>query len=207
MIGFLRGRIVIKQPPGLTLDVNGVGYELEASMNTFYQLPGTGEEVDLLTHLIVREDAHALYGFGTEDERYLFRALIRVNGVGAKMALAILSGISTMEFRHCIETGDATRLTRLPGVGNKTAQRLIVEMRDRLENGPVGNQPGETGNQPGEHRPGPVSKPVEPVRDAVSALISLGYKPQEASRLVHGVAAEGMDSEAMIRAALKAALT
>ena len=138
MIGFLRGRIVIKQPPGLTLDVNGVGYELQASMNTFYQLPGAGEEVELLTHLIVREDAHSLYGFGTEDERYLFRALIRVNGVGAKMALAILSGISTMEFRHCIETGDATRLTRLPGVGNKTAQRLIVEMRDRLGSGQEG---------------------------------------------------------------------
>ncbi len=200
MIGFLRGRIVIKQPPGLTLDVNGVGYELQASMNTFYQLPGAGEEVQLLTHLIVRDDAHSLYGFGTEDERYLFRALIRVNGVGAKMALAILSGISTMEFRHCIETGDATRLTRLPGVGNKTAQRLIVEMRDRLQSGQAGNQgvtpPAESG-----------SKPVEPVSEAVSAMISLGYRPQEASRLVHGVAADGMDSEAMIRAALKAALT
>ena len=200
MIGFLRGRIVIKQPPGLTLDVNGVGYELEASMNTFYQLPGTGEEVDLLTHLIVREDAHALYGFGTEDERYLFRALIRVNGVGAKMALAILSGISTMEFRHCIETGDATRLTRLPGVGNKTAQRLIVEMRDRLQSGPAASQAGAPPAEPG-------AKPVDPVSEAVSAMISLGYRPQEASRLVHGVAADGMDSEAMIRAALKAALT
>lgn len=200
MIGFLRGRIVIKQPPGLTLDVNGVGYELEASMNTFYRLPGAGEEVELLTHLIVREDAHALYGFSTEDERYLFRALIRVNGVGAKMALAILSGIGTMEFRHCIETGDTTRLTRLPGVGNKTAQRLIVEMRDRLEG-------GQAGNQAGERRAGPGSKPVEPVSEAVSAMISLGYRPQEASRLVHGVVADGMDSEALIRAALKAALT
>ena len=200
MIGFLHGRIVIKQPPGLTLDVNGVGYELEASMNTFYQLPGAGEEVKLLTHLIVREDAHALYGFSTEDERHLFRALIRVNGVGAKMALAILSGISTMEFRHCIETGDTTRLTRLPGVGNKTAQRLIVEMRDRLDS-------GQTGNQAGEHRAGPGSKPIEPVSEAVSAMISLGYRPQEASRLVHGVVADGMDSEALIRAALKAALT
>lgn len=200
MIGLLRGRIVIKQPPGLTLDVNGVGYELEASMNTFYQLPGTGEEVELLTHLIVREDAHALYGFSTEEERYLFRALIRVNGVGAKMALAILSGISTMEFRHCIETGDTTRLTRLPGVGNKTAQRLIVEMRDRLAR-------EQAGNRDGGHRPEPGSRPVEPVSEAVSAMISLGYRPQEASRLVHGVVADGMDSEALIRAALKAALT
>ena len=207
MIGFLRGRIVVKQPPGMTLDVNGVGYELEASMNTFYQLPGAGEEVEILTHLIVREDAHALYGFSTEDERYLFRALIRISGVGAKMALAILSGISTMEFRHCIETGDATRLTRLPGVGNKTAQRLIVEMRDRLQSGPAGHPAGETGNRPGGSANQPGAKPVEPVGDAVSALISLGYRPQEASRLVHGVAADGMDSEALIRAALKAALT
>ena len=200
MIGFLRGRIVRKQPPGLTLDVNGVGYEMDASMNTFYQLPDAGDEAELLTHLVVREDAHALYGFITEDERYLFRALIRVNGVGAKMALAILSGISTMEFRHCIETGDATRLTRLPGVGNKTAQRLIVEMRDRLAS-------GQAGNLAAEHRAEPGSRPVEPVGEAVSAMISLGYRPQEASRLVHGVAADGMDSEALIRAALKAALT
>ena len=200
MIGFLRGRIVIKQPPGLTLDVNGVGYELEASMNTFYQLPGAGEEVELLTHLIVREDAHALYAFGTEDERYLFRALIRVNGVGAKMALAILSGISTMEFRHCIETGDATRLTRLPGVGNKTAQRLIVEMRDRLGGGQAGDSAGGPPTQAG-------TRPVDPVSEAVSAMISLGYRPQEASRLVHAVASDGMDSESLIRAALKGALT
>ena len=200
MIGFLRGRIVIKQPPGLTLDVNGVGYELQASMNTFYQLPGAGEEVELLTHLIVREDAHSLYGFGTEDERYLFRALIRVNGVGAKMALAILSGISTMEFRHCIETGDATRLTRLPGVGNKTAQRLIVEMRDRLGSGQAGDSVGAPRTETG-------TRPADPVSEAVSAMISLGYRPQEASRLVHGVATDDMGGEALIRAALKAALT
>lgn len=200
MIGFLRGRIAIKQPPGLTLDVNGVGYEMEASMNTFYQLPDAGEQAELLTHLVVREDAHALYGFSTEDERYLFRALIRVNGVGAKMALAILSGISTVEFRHCIATGDTTRLTRLPGVGNKTAQRLVVEMRDRLDGGPDATPADEARAESG-------ARPVNPVSEAVSAMISLGYKPQEASRLVHGVAAEDMDSEAMIRAALKAALT
>ena len=200
MIGFLRGRVVIKQPPGLTLDVNGVGYELEASMNTFYQLPGTGEEVELLTHLVVREDAHTLYGFSTEDERYLFRALIRVNGVGAKMALAILSGISLMEFRHCIEAGDATRLTRLPGVGNKTAQRLIVEMRDRLDSGQTVDSAGGRQAERG-------TKPADPVAEAVSAMISLGYRPQEASRLVHAVAVDGMDSESLIRAALKGALT
>ena len=200
MIGFLRGRIVKKQAPVLVLDVHGVGYELDASMNTFYQLPGTGEEVELLTHLVVREDAHTLYGFGTEDERYVFRALIRVNGVGAKMALGILSGISTMEFRHCIETGDTTRLTRVPGVGTKTAQRLIVEMRDRLGD-------WQAGNQADKDRPAPRARTAVPVNDAINAMISLGYRPQEASRLVHGVAADGMDSEDLIRAALQAALT
>ena len=200
MIGFLRGRIVTKQAPVLVLDVHGVGYELDASMNTFYQLPGTGEEVELLTHLVVREDAHTLYGFGTEDERYVFRALIRVNGVGAKMALGILSGISTMEFRHCIETGDTTRLTRVPGVGTKTAQRLIVEMRDRLGD-------WQAGNHADKDRPAPRAGTAEPVNEAINAMISLGYRPQEASRLVHGAATDDMDSEDLIRAALKAALT
>ena len=200
MIGFLRGRIVKKQAPVLVLDVHGVGYELDASMNTFYQLPGTGEEVELLTHLVVREDAHTLYGFGTEDERYVFRALIRVNGVGAKMALGILSGISTLEFRHCIEAGDTTRLTRVPGVGTKTAQRLIVEMRDRLGD-------WQAGNQADKDRPAPRARAAEPVNEAINAMISLGYRPQEASRLVHGAATDDMNSEDLIRAALKAALT
>lgn len=198
MIGFLRGRIVKKQPPGLLLDVNGVGYELEASMNTFYQLPDAGEEVELLTHLSVREDSHTLYGFGGEDERNLFRALIKVNGIGAKMALAILSGISAAEFGQCIETGDDTRLQRLPGVGKKTAQRLIVEMRDRLD--------GWAAAPPDQHVAGPGSHAANPVNDAVSAMIALGYRPPEASRLVHAVAADDMDSEAVIRAALKAAM-
>ena len=181
MIGFLRGRIIKKQPPGLTLDVQGVGYELEASMNTFYLLPETGEEVELLTHLIVREDAHLLYGFVTEDERYVFRTLIRVSGVGAKMALAILSGIGAVEFKQCIEAGDAERLTRLPGVGNKTAERLIVEMRDRLRD-------WQGTSLTGKDRADPRARAVEPVNEAISALITLGYRPQEASRLVHGVA-------------------
>ena len=200
MIGLLRGRIVKKQPPGLLLDVQGVGYELEASMNTFYQLPDAGEEVELLTHLSVREDSHTLYGFGSDEERSLFRALIKVSGVGAKMALAILSGISAAEFGHCIETGDATRLQRLPGVGKKTAQRLIVEMRDRLGD-------WHSGGLPDKERAGARPGAADPANEAVSAMISLGYRPQEASRLVHAVAADGMDSEALIRAALKAALT
>lgn len=200
MIGFLRGRIVKKQPPGLILDVKGVGYELEASMNTFYQLPDSGEEVELLTHLAVREDAHTLYGFGSDDERNLFRALIKVNGVGAKMALAILSGINAAEFGQCIETGDAARLQRLPGVGKKTAQRLIVEMRDRLDDW----HSADLANQERARHP---RDAADPVNEAVSALISLGYRPQEASRLVHAAATDDMDSETLIRAALKSAMT
>ena len=201
MIGFLRGRIVKKQPPGLLLDVNGVGYELEASMNTFYQLPDPGEDAELLTHLSVREDSYILYGFGSEDERNLFRALIKVNGVGARMALAILSGINATEFGQCIEAGDAARLQRVPGVGRKTAQRLIVEMHDRLEGWSAGGQP------PGKVGAGPRSSAADPVNEAVSAMISLGFKPQEASRLVRTVAADDVDRETLIRAALKAAVT
>ena len=199
MIGFLRGRIMQKQPPGLTLDVQGVGYELEASMNTFYSLPETGEEIQLLTHLIVREDAHLLFGFADEDERHVFRALIRVSGVGAKMALTILSGIEAGDFRQCIEAGDAERLTRLPGVGKKTAERLIVEMRDRLKD-------WQGASATGGDRVNRSLKAADPVNEALSALIALGYKPQEASRLVHAVAADDMDSETLIRAALRASV-
>ena len=199
MIGFLRGRIMQKQPPGLTLDVQGVGYELEASMNTFYSLPETGEEIQLLTHLIVREDAHLLFGFADEDERQVFRALIRVSGVGAKMALTILSGIEAGDFRQCIEAGDAERLTRLPGVGKKTAERLIVEMRDRLKD-------WQGASATGGDRVNRSLKAADPVNEALSALIALGYKPQEASRLVHAVATDDMDSETLIRAALRASV-
>ncbi len=199
MIGYLRGRIIKKQPPGLTLDVQGVGYELDASMNTFYLLPDTGEEVELLTHLIVREDAHSLYGFVTEDERYVFRTLIKVSGVGAKMALAILSGIGAGEFKQCIEVGDVEHLIRLPGVGKKTAERLIVEMRDRLKD-------WQGTDLPGKDRAEPQARAADPINEAVNALITLGYKPQEASRLVHGVAGDDADSETLIRAALKASV-
>ena len=128
MIGFLRGRIISKQPPLLLVDVRGVGYELEAPMTTFYALPEVGNEVELLTHLVVRDDAHLLFGFASEAERGLFRALIKVNGVGARLALTILSGIEAAEFARCIQNNDAARLTALPGVGKKTAERLIVEM-------------------------------------------------------------------------------
>jgi len=132
MIGFLRGRIVSKSPPQLTVDVGGVGYELEVPMSTFFLLPAVGEEVRLLTHLVVREDAHVLYGFATEDERRLFRSLLKVSGVGPKIALALLSGMSVEAFALCVQKQDVGALTRVPGIGRKTAERLLVEMRDRL---------------------------------------------------------------------------
>ena len=194
MIGFLRGVIVKKQPPLLLLDVQGVGYEVEAPMTTFYALPDKDAEVEIFTHLVVRDDAHLLFGFATENERHLFRTLIKVNGVGAKMALTILSGIEADEFASCIQNNDAARLTKLPGVGKKTAERLIVEMRDRLEGLPM------TPISSGSNIP---DIDNDPVNEAVSALIGLGYKPPEASRYVLAVANEGMNSEELIREALK----
>ena len=195
MIGLLRGRVISRHPPFLLLDVNGVGYEVEAPMSTFYDLPADDAPVTLFTHLAVREDAHILYGFGRETERTLFRSLLKVSGVGGKMALAILSGMSGEEFARCIEAGDAAALTRLPGVGKKTAERLIVEMRDRLE------APGAPALAAAPRAAVPVSADGE----AVSALIALGYKPPEASKMVRAVAAAGMDTEALIRSALQAA--
>ncbi len=199
MIGFLKGRILHKQPPHLAIDVSGVGYEIEATMGTFYQLPDVGEEVQIFTHLVVREDAQLLFGFASQTERSLFRTLIKVNGVGAKMALTILSGIEADEFTRCIMDSNADRLVKLPGVGKKTAERLIVEMRDRLKDWELGE--GHTQSTAGKDRPS-----QSQLDEAISALISLGYKPQEASRFVHAVASEEMDSEAIIREALKASV-
>lgn len=196
MIGALRGRLVRKAPPLLVIDVQGVGYEVEAPMSTFYQLPESGQEIHLYTHLVVRDDAHLLFGFASERERQLFRTLIRVNGVGPRMALTILSGIEADDFARCIRDGDAARLTRLPGVGKKTAERLIMEMRDRLAEVEQHAVP-PPGNSP---------RAVDDTEDAVSALIALGYKPQEASRHVHAVVRDGMSSEELIREALKASL-
>lgn len=200
MIGRITGTLVEKQPPHLLVDVNGVGYDVEAPMSTFYQLPAVGEQVTLHTHLIVREDAHLLCGFATQAERQLFRHLIKVNGVGAKLALTILSGISANEFARSVHEKDTVTLTRLPGVGKKTAERLIIEMRDRLE------------DIPGEFLPSAMGNAVEApagtaARDALSALVALGYKPQEASRLLQHVDTEGLESEAIIKLALKAAVT
>ncbi len=201
MIGRLRGTLAEKQPPLLLVDVNGIGYEVEAPMSTFYQLPALGETVVLHTHLVVREDAHLLFGFASESERRLFRTLIKVNGVGAKLALTILSGISADEFARSVQDNDTASLVRLPGVGKKTAERLIVEMRDRLadwEGGVV-----LPGSAPTQAAAAPVA---DEARDALSALVSLGYKPPEASRLVSKVETEGLSSEEIIRAALKQAV-
>jgi len=198
VIGRLRGTLVSKQPPWLLVDVNGVGYEVEAPMSTFYDLPMAGEEVILHTHLAVREDAHTLYGFGSEQERTLFRRLIKVNGVGAKLALALLSGMSAAEFARCVEEDDVAALTRLPGIGKKTAERLIVEMRDKL-----GDTEAAVKLPGGKAAPAAAANPVE---DAVSALVALGYKPNEASRMVRNVESDGLPSEEIIRLALQAAV-
>ena len=194
MIGFLRGRIVNKQPPVLLLDVGGVGYEVEAPMSTFYELPDIGAEVTLHTHLVVREDAHLLFAFGSESERWLFRQLIKVSGVGARMALTILSGASVEQFARAVQDGDAASLTRLPGIGKKTAERLVVEMRDRLK---------DTVTNSGA----PVSlgkAPSSPVDEAFDALVALGYKPPEATRMIKDIDADGLAAEEIIRRALQA---
>lgn len=197
MIGRLRGRILSKQPPFLVLDVHGVGYEIEAPMSTFYLLPAGDEEIELHTHLAVREDAHVLYGFAREADRTLFRALLKISGVGGKMALGVLSGMTAEEFGQAVQAGDLAALTRLPGVGKKTAERLVVEMRDKLDS-LVGDLPAAAAS----------GKVVEPTpkgadEDAVSALIALGYRAPEASRMVRKVYRDDMDTEAVIRAALK----
>lgn len=200
MIGRLRGTLAGKQAPSLLLDVNGVGYEIEAPMSTFYDLPAVGAQVTLYTHLVVREDAHLLFGFATDGERRMFRGLIRISGVGAKLALAILSSVSAQEFARCVLDGDAAALTRVPGVGKKTAERLIIEMRDRLADWQsAAATPAAAGG--GSQAPG---ANIE-VSDAVNALVALGYKPPEASRMVRGVDSAGLASEEIIRRALQAA--
>src|SRR5215475_3269051 len=193
MIGSLRGRIVSKSPPQLTVEVGGLGYELEAPMSTFFKLPPVGEEVHLLTHLVVREDAHVLYGFGTEEERRLFRTLIRVSGVGPKIALALLSGLSVTAFAECVVREDVSALTRVPGVGRKTAERLIVEMRDRLAAPEtVAGAPVPAAGSSAES-------------EAYGALVALGYRPAEATRLLKAVGPGTHSTEELIRRALQSA--
>ncbi len=201
MIGRLRGLLVHKQPPQLLVEAGGVGYELEASLATFAQLPPTGSEIVLYTHLAVRDDAHLLYGFVTQSERALFRHLIRVNGVGAKLALLILSGMDTDTFTRCVSEGDSATLTRLPGIGRKTAERLIVEMRDRLKELAPGSFKPAVGGTPTS---GSVSEPAE---DAIAALVALGYKTADAGRMIKAVKQpDGLSSEQLIRRALQTAV-
>ena len=200
MIGRLRGLLAWKQPPYLLIDAHGVGYELEASLTTFQTLPEIGAEVTLLTHLAVREDAHTLYGFASPAERSLFRNLIRVTGIGPRLALLILSGMSVELFGRCVRENDTTSLTRLPGIGKKTAERLIIELRDRI--GELGLDPTAV-VLPGGRA---VTPAINPVDDAISALVALGYKLPEASRMVQTLDTAGLTSEAIIRLALQASV-
>ena len=194
MIGSVRGRLVAKAPPQLMVEAGGLGYELEAPMSTFFLLPAVGEEVRLLTHLVVREDAHILYAFGTEDERRLFRSLIKVSGVGPKIALALLSGISVDAFAACIQNQDIAALTRVPGIGRKTAERLVVEMRDRLgkPDAALSTEAGALG--------------ASPEAEAFGALVALGYRPAEATRLLKAAGPGTHSTEELIRRALQGAV-
>jgi len=197
VIGRLSGQLLEKQPPELLIDVNGVGYEVSAPMSTFYALPDVGEKVIIHTHMVVREDAQLLYGFSTQSERTLFRILIKINGVGPKLALTILSGITADEFIRCIHDNDAAALVRLPGIGKKTAERLIVELRDKVG---AEAESSDTSSSPGLMS---VSSVKSPIADAVSALVALGYKPNDASKMVRSIETEGMNTEEIIRQALQ----
>lgn len=199
MIGWLRGTLLEKRPGAALVNVNGIGYEVEIPYTTYYQLPDIGRETTLYTHFAVREDAHALYGFSQKRDRELFRQLIKVSGVGPKLALAILSGLDVEHFVRCIELDDVNALVKLPGVGKKTAERLIIEMRDRirqLETPVLTSLSSEAL---------PLMKAVaEDVRgEAESALIALGYKPAEVTRMISKVFSDGMTSEQIIRQALR----
>ncbi len=193
MIGFLRGKIALKAPPLLVLDVNGVGYEIEAPMTVFYNLPEIGAEITLQTHLVIREDAHNLFGFSTETDKAMFKTLIKISGVGAKLALVILSGPSAEQFQVCVQNNDTAALVKLPGVGKKTAERLVMELRDKL---PKIENTAEISN---------VENFGNARAEAISALCSLGYKPLDASRMVSAIQPEGKSCEVIIRLALQSA--
>ncbi|HSR64145.1 MAG TPA: Holliday junction branch migration protein RuvA [Xanthomonadaceae bacterium] len=196
MIGRLKGILVHKQPPWLVVDVHGVGYELEAPMSTFYDLPDVGREVALFTHYAQKEDSVSLYGFLREAERRLFRDVQKVSGIGAKIALAVLSGVSVEEFARLVQAGDVTALTRIPGIGKKTAERMVVELRDRAAD-LAGSALGA---------PGGIGAAADPQSEAAIALQQLGYKPAEAARMAREATAAGDDAAAIIRKALKSAL-
>jgi Holliday junction DNA helicase RuvA len=194
MIGHLKGTLVAKRPPWLTLDVGGVGYEVEAPMSTFYQLPQVGAVLTLVTHLHVREDAQLLFGFASEEERALFRSLLKVSNIGPRIALGILSGMSVAGFYRCIREKDLVGLTRVPGVGKKTAERLLVEMADRL---PETELVSKTTSVNGKG----------PAAEAEAALLSLDYKPAEIARMLKNLDAAKLTTEELIREALRHAHT
>jgi Holliday junction DNA helicase RuvA len=192
MIGSLRGRLTSKLAPQIVIECSGVGYEIETPMSTFLDLPEMGSDLFLHTHLLVREDAQILYGFATEDERLMFRTLLKINRVGAKLALGILSAMSTNDFRRCVELEDTTSMSRIPGVGKKTAERLIIEMRDRI---------GAATTGVGKATPVAVSARNE----AVDALVALGYKSKEVNNLIGNLDIEDKSAEDIIRLALRQA--
>lgn len=196
MIGRLTGKLVHKAPPQLLLDVGGVGYEVEAPMSTFYRLPAAGETVSLHTHLTIREDAHLLFGFATAQEKSLFRELIKLSGVGPKLALAVLSGVAVEEFWNLVRSGDAVRLTKLPGIGKKTAERMVLELREKAgaADGPAGFSSSGA------------ALPATPLAEARSALEALGYKPAEAVKMTDAFTTEGLSTDQIIREALKRAV-
>lgn len=196
MITHICGTLLDKKAPLLTIDVNGIGYEIFAPMSTFYQLPDVGNKITLLTHFVVREDAHLLFGFHSEQERKLFRALIKVNGVGPKLALTILSGMETDHFVQCIHAQDATSLTNIPGVGKKTAERLIVEMKDALSQwNSIENNTAISQKE--------LVNPNQAIQDAMNALTALGYKPSEAKNAISKVHQPNHNNEQLIRLALQ----
>jgi Holliday junction DNA helicase RuvA len=196
MIGSLHGRLSHKQPPQIIVDCGGVGYELETPMSTFLELPGLGADIRLFTHLQVREDAQTLYGFSTEAEKRLFRALLKVSGVGAKMALSVLSAMSVGDFARCVQHEDTAMLTRIPGVGKKTAERLIIEMRDRIDPSPAAPPTATSAALAGDAR-----------GEAYDALVSLGYKPAEVKRLLAAMQTDELTAEDIIRQALRKAVS
>jgi Holliday junction DNA helicase RuvA len=195
MIARLAGTLVSKQPPHMVIDVAGVGYEVEAPLPVFFDLPETGQPVVILTHLSVKEDSHTLYGFSTEAERRLFRQLLRISGIGAKLALTILSGARSDELARYVVEGDAAALTRLPGIGKKTAERIIIELRDKMGDLTVASIRGTGGAR---------SASGDVLGAATTGLIALGYKAQEAGRMARGAAQPGMSVEEIIRHALQA---
>lgn len=206
MIGRLRGIILEKQPPQVLIEVNGVGYEVHMPMTCFYELPELNQEAVIFTQFVVREDAQLLFGFNNKQERALFRELIKTNGVGPKLALAILSGMSAQQFVSAVEREEISVLIKLPGVGKKTAERLVVEMKDRFKgmNGDLFNAANI--DVPLTTTASTTAPADDPESEAASALVALGYKPQEASRMVSKIARPGVDCETLIREALRAAL-